>query len=156
MAVRAFSAVATIIRDRLRHTSAVARLLKVERCASQQSTIISYKLDSSAVQLYTTAAAPDSTLYVCAHSVGRPPRARPRPPLGFANRRTETSTLRTKKRPGAWPVSISHGSIRKSMIKSLALRREWQIPTSCRELDRVASERTSIGRAVRREKFREF
>ena len=126
MAVRAFSAVATIIRDRLRHTSAVARLLKVERCASQQSTIISYKLDSSAVQLYTTAAAPDSTLYVCAHSVEV---ARPRPPLGFANRRTEASTLRTKKRPGAWPVSISHGSIRKSMIKSLALRREWQIPT---------------------------
>lgn len=77
MAVRAFSAVATIIRDRLRHTSAVARLLKVERCASQQSTIISYKLDSSAVQLYTTAAAPDSTLYVCAH---RPQRRSPAPP----------------------------------------------------------------------------
>lgn len=74
MAVRAFSAVATIIRDRLRHTSAVARLLKVERCASQQSTIISYKLDSSAVQLYTTAAAPDSTeCTFVAHSVGRPP-----------------------------------------------------------------------------------
>ena len=111
MDVRAFSAVATIIRDRLRHTSAVARLLKVERCASQQSTIISYKLDSSAVQLYTTAAAPDSTLYVCAHSVGRPP------PPALGVRESANGGLNAANEETAGCVAglaMSHVSIRKS------------------------------------------